>query len=434
VRSAPHVLVIGAGIGGLCLAQGLAKAGISVEVFERDRTRDDRLQGYRLHIDPRGSRALHACLPPPVFDAFVATCGRGGDRFSMLTEQLQEVFAAGAGDAETADPVARDRSASRITLRQVLLTGLAGAVRFDRTFERYEPAPDGRVTAHFADGAAATGDLLVAADGAGSRVRRQYLPHADLVDTGILAVAGKVPLADIRGLLPASLLDGPALIAGPRGCSLFLAVQEFERAQGRADGIGGDAPALPPGLLFDNTADYLMWAFGARAGRYGFTGDPEGLAAATLLEAVLRLTAGWHPRLQAIVRASEPATVTPLRIRTSVPIAPWPATNVTLVGDAIHSMTPYRGIGANIALRDADLLCRNLVAARDGAKTVLAAVGDYEAEMVGYGFAAVRDSRRAMEQATAENPVARAVSRAALRSINAVPPLKRRVFGAAEPA
>ena len=58
-----HVAIIGGGIGGLCLAQGLNKAGVSVTVYERDRTRTDRLQGYRIHISPKGSRALYECLP-----------------------------------------------------------------------------------------------------------------------------------------------------------------------------------------------------------------------------------------------------------------------------------------------------------------------------------------------------------------------------------
>ena len=42
------VLIIGGGMGGLCLAQGLKKANIDVEVFERDKSKDDRLQGYRI--------------------------------------------------------------------------------------------------------------------------------------------------------------------------------------------------------------------------------------------------------------------------------------------------------------------------------------------------------------------------------------------------
>jgi 2-polyprenyl-6-methoxyphenol hydroxylase-like FAD-dependent oxidoreductase len=52
-----NVIIIGAGTGGLGLAQGLNRAGISVGVYERDRTRADGLQGYRVGIDADGRRA-----------------------------------------------------------------------------------------------------------------------------------------------------------------------------------------------------------------------------------------------------------------------------------------------------------------------------------------------------------------------------------------
>jgi 2-polyprenyl-6-methoxyphenol hydroxylase-like FAD-dependent oxidoreductase len=68
-----HVVVVGAGTGGLCLAHGLKRSGISVAVYERDSTRADGLQGYRVGIDPDGSRALHECLPPDLYGTFVAT-------------------------------------------------------------------------------------------------------------------------------------------------------------------------------------------------------------------------------------------------------------------------------------------------------------------------------------------------------------------------
>src|SRR5258706_14073159 len=63
-----HVGIIGGGIGGLALAQGLKKAGIGVALYERDRTPTDRLQGYRVHISPKGSVALHHCPPPHPLD------------------------------------------------------------------------------------------------------------------------------------------------------------------------------------------------------------------------------------------------------------------------------------------------------------------------------------------------------------------------------
>ena len=88
------IMIIGAGTGGLCLAHGLRRAGVEVAVYERDtsRARDDGLQGYRIGIDPDGSRALHACLPPELFDTLVATCAKPPRYFNMMTEQRQELL------------------------------------------------------------------------------------------------------------------------------------------------------------------------------------------------------------------------------------------------------------------------------------------------------------------------------------------------------
>lgn len=47
-KEAFHVIIVGGGIGGLALAQGLKKNGISFAVFEKDMSRADRIQGYRI--------------------------------------------------------------------------------------------------------------------------------------------------------------------------------------------------------------------------------------------------------------------------------------------------------------------------------------------------------------------------------------------------
>src|SRR3954447_24531131 len=112
--SSPRVLIIGAGTGGMCLAQGLQRAGIDVTVFERDRTRTDGLHSYRVGIDPDGSRALHACLPPDLYDTFVATCGRAPRYFNMLTEQFDELLSLPLRVPD--DPVESEKSVSRMTL------------------------------------------------------------------------------------------------------------------------------------------------------------------------------------------------------------------------------------------------------------------------------------------------------------------------------
>jgi 2-polyprenyl-6-methoxyphenol hydroxylase-like FAD-dependent oxidoreductase len=119
-----------------------------------------------------------------------------------------------------------------------------------------------------------------------------------------------------------------------------------------------------------------------------------------------------------------------LPIRTSRSVDAGPASRVTLLGDAIHSMTPYRGIGANVALRDAALLLRQLVRAAHGELPELDAIAEYERAMRRYGFAAVRGSLEAMKAQLETSAVAHAASRAVLRLMNCAPPLKRWFFRA----
>jgi 2-polyprenyl-6-methoxyphenol hydroxylase-like FAD-dependent oxidoreductase len=118
-------------------------------------------------------------------------------------------------------------------------------------------------------------------------------------------------------------------------------------------------------------------------------------------------------------------------LRTSQRIAAWPASRVTLLGDAIHSMTPYRGIGANVALRDAALLCAKLVEAAQGRKAIHQAIQEYEEAMRSYAFEAVDASLQAMEQAVnrKKNPQFR-LSKTAMRVMNRVPALKRKLMTA----
>jgi 2-polyprenyl-6-methoxyphenol hydroxylase-like FAD-dependent oxidoreductase len=424
-----HVVIIGGGIGGLTLAQGLSKSGVSVAVYERDGTSTDRVQGYRVHINPTGSAALHDCVLPHLFDAFARTCGKPTRGIRFLTERGRVLLALNELNApERFDAIAQHRSVSRITLRQVLLSGLEGVVHFGKAFVRYEASPIGRIVAHFEDGTTADGDVLVAADGGASRVRRQFLPQAERIDTGILGIAGKIFLDEqTRRRVAPEFLNGLTLVSGMGGYCLFVALQDINGVG--VDGFGGNDESAHAGAHFDNSRSYLMWAFGAKRERFDLPERPEHVAGEPLRTAVLKAMAarGWDEHLLTLVRLADVETINAIAIRSSVPVTPWQTQRITLLGDAIHSMTPYRGIGANVALKDAMRLCHALTAASRGQRAVLEAIHDYETGMIDYGFRAVRTSLQAMDQAIVENRLRAMLSRTALRFINRVPPLKRRM-------
>jgi 2-polyprenyl-6-methoxyphenol hydroxylase-like FAD-dependent oxidoreductase len=431
-KNALHVMIIGAGTGGLCLAHGLKRAGISVRVYERDRTRRDGLQGYRVGISPAGSYALKQCLPPELFDLFVATCARAPRHFNILTEQMAEVLSMPVADS--GDAVDSEKSVSRMTLRQVLLTGLEDVVEFDKKFARYESNDDGTVTVFFEDGTQATGNVLIGADGAGSRLRRQRLPEARMEETGIVSIGGKVALTEeTKALLSDKVFHGISLVLAPKGYGAIIHVMEFKWDRGGVkDGVGGNDAALLsqwPGFLYDNTRDYIMW--GLWAARQNLSVDPTSLTREEMVPLASEMTRGWHPNFRRLVALTDPTTVFSLNIRTSVPVSPWESSNVTLLGDAIHTMTPGQGVGANTALRDAALLCKRLTEVRDGAKPLVTALHEYEAEMLEYSAEAVLASRKQMDaRDISHRPVLGriqlALMRTAMRVVNAFPALKRR--------
>ena len=425
-----RVAVAGGGLGGLCLAQGLLKAGVDVTVYERDAQLAGRRQGYRLHVDARAGLALEQCLPPGSLALFQATCSEASTRLTVVSERLRVLNEQRrTTDADPYAPATLSTSVNRQTLREVLAAGLNGRLVFGCELTGYELTGsqladsqladsqlggsrltgqgDGRdgVRLHFADGRQAEADLLVGADGVGSAVRRQYLPAAAPADTGKRCVYGTIPLGPAEvDRLPSALRDGfTAVIGGQVG--MATGVVRFRQRPEQA------APWLSP------AGDYLMWAVAGDGRRFGAADERlTAMSPAELHALTARLIRSWHPDLRALhARAAVDETFL-VRIRTSPPVPPWPPSRVTVLGDAIHAMSPARGSGANTALQDAALLCRMLTGtAGNGARTdlagsgpvragggaarnggdLIAAVGEYERQMRDYGYAAVAASSAA---------------------------------------
>jgi 2-polyprenyl-6-methoxyphenol hydroxylase-like FAD-dependent oxidoreductase len=407
------VLVIGAGTGGLCLAHGLRAAGIEVRIFERDRAPEDRIFGYRLNISSTGNRALASCLPKANYERFVAASAISSSSVAFFDQNLKRLLCIELPRVDRAS-VESERPVSRIALRKVLLDGVEDLVTFDRTFQAYEEAPSNQVTAHFEDGSTDTGDLLVGADGASSRVARQLLPQSKRIDTGILVISGRFPLhAEARHGTPPSVLRGPTLILGPAGRFMFASAVEY-----------------PPEANTPYDRDeYVMWGLSARREDLGLTGSPAGLDAETARTLALENMLHWDPALRRMVERADAAHMNTFAVKSASPISSWNTRNVTVLGDALHNMTPYRGVGANAALLDAQMLRDAVVPVSRGETALIPALSNFERKMIERGFAAVRSSLADMERFHAKSPFRRFAMKSTFRVMDAIPPLQRLLRG-----
>ncbi|WP_328535237.1 FAD-dependent oxidoreductase [Streptomyces sp. NBC_00344] len=363
-----RVIVIGAGIGGLALAQGLLQAGVDVRLFERESAVDSRYQGFRIVLDERGAGALRECLPDRLHDVLHATTGELAGSRRVVDPRLNEISQLGDVTGGTAT--------DRYVLRHLLLTGLRDRIEFGKHLIGSTESHEGTVRADFADGSSTEGDILVGADGVASTVRRQLLPHAEVVTLSGSSFLGRTPVS----ARSAHLVPGFGTVVRGESASMLIGKMEFRCPPHLAAGRHSDV-ALPV------TPDYLRWVVSLPDRPAPFPSEW-----AEIRELLLHVVRDWHPDLVELVKQSDVINGSPLKVRYAKAVPPWRTGRVTLMGDAVHVMPPSGGQGANTAFRDASLLSRSLIAAHRGESELLPAVEAYERQMIDYGFAAVAES------------------------------------------
>jgi len=371
------VIVVGAGVGGLTLAQGLSGAGIDVVVYEKDDGPLGRLQGIAIHMDERGRSALQANLPADHAAMAEATMGGPREQALQIAEVDGELAVVGSRSSDgSAGGVRPGRQASRPVLRAILLHGLEDSVRFGAELVGYELEGDGTVTARFADGRTDSADVLVGAEGVGSPVRRQYVPQAPVIDTGKRMLMGATPL---RAVDPALMeMIGPrssATVQVDGAMRMALGPLLFEEAPVAArDRL---LPALDSPAVSE-AEDYLMWAVPASADAVTDDRSPE-----AVWQVARKLATDLAPTVRSVVNEAWPELTYAHRIGMIPKQPPWPASPVTLIGDAIH-LAP--GFGANLAMQDAERLAESLAAYAAGEQELLAAIAAYEETMRRDGY------------------------------------------------
>ena len=401
------VLIIGAGLGGLCLAQSLRKADIQVELFERDASPWDRPQGYRLHLEADALNALREVLPPDLYRLFEATAMRTTPFTTILKTDLSVAKRIPTDDGQDAqywpEFVSDEKihcNVDRGTLREIALLELENCCHFDKQLISYESTAEG-VIAAFADGTHANGHVLVGADGIHSAVRPQRAPQLNSMDAGVQAIYGRVPYELAEKLLPPEAMEDIFGIAIDER-KLFLgtgAVRFPTKPDIAAKDILRSATLEPR----DN---YAVCIVGGRHELFPQShaelrsATPKGLQAVAV-----NMLEGWPEKARDFVGGGDSESFFIVSMSTSVPGVLDSPKNVTLLGDAVHAMTPTLGRGANLAMRDAALLGRQLKTVAAGEKPLAEALGTYEEELLRYGFEVVRESVAMGQQRMGQNPL-----------------------------
>ena len=401
------VLIAGAGIGGLCLAQALRQHDIDVEVFERDTSPWDRLQGYRLHLDLDGVNALYQSLSPELYRLFDATSMKPLPFTTTVDTNLvvQSRISSDewGSEREQVDPSLRlppHVNVDRATLRQILFTGLEDSIQFGKKLSYYESDEQG-VTATFEDGTTATGDLLIGADGIRSMVRKQRVPHATIQDTGVRAIYGRIPMTEAIEVVPQQARE-----------DVFTIVVDFKK---RFLGLGpavfpthqdvSASPFVPKAEMLSQD-DYVVCII---AGRKEFFGEDDSrlrtLRGKDLQTVSVELLKEWPERSRAIPAHGDPKSFFFIEMYTTIPCEIPKSANVTLLGDAIHAVSPALGRGANIALRDGALLGRYLEEVFHGRRPLSEAIHEYETNMAQYDYDVLRKSAARGTQLVGQNPL-----------------------------
>ena len=360
----PRILIIGAGLAGLGLAQGLKQAQIPFHVFERDTSAGFRAQGYRIRMGPDGAGAVKRLLPEHLWNAYEAMAAEvvhGGHQLDVETGE--ESAWMGGRRGPPGPPPGMDGRAynvDRAVLRDLLLLGLEGNVSFGKKLEKFEVV-ESAVVLYFADGTSERGGLLVGADGVRSVVRKQLLPGMVVLDTEGRAVFGKTVLTDeTKRVMHPHIGDGIVVTAQSNEgrMRLFTDGMRFDREQAapfeKQLGI-----RLPP--------DYIYWVLVFRSDVVS-PGEEKKLLYLTpeqSAQKAIDMTSSWHEQLRTIMKHQKVDAASTLAFLTASSdfVSSWaskPANTkscVTLIGDSAHPAPPVGGIGANAGFQDAMDLC-----------------------------------------------------------------------------
>lgn len=337
IENYPHVAIIGGGIGGTALAVACLHRGIPFTLYERDTSFGTRSQGYGLTLQ-QASKAIQGLGITSLEHGVVSTkhivhttdgkvIGEWGNR-KWIQSDIQP--------STKRSNIHIARQSLRLALLKQL--GEHDAIKWGHQLVDYKENEEGVILNFKADGELKSfkADLIVGADGIRSLVRKLLIGDdiTPLRYLGCIVILGICPLSALNGFNH-SLLDS---------ATVFQTANGNERI-----------------YIMPYTSDSVMW-------QLSFPMPEEEAKALSaqgtqaLKEEACRRTQ-WHDPIPQILTATLETQITGYPVYDRELLNPEllkKGKRVTLIGDAAHPMSPFKGQGANQALLDALSLARGI--------------------------------------------------------------------------